>query len=312
MRNNKIFKHIALTTLIAFSAVGCMDDDQDYPAADKPEITLGTSNVTVTEGDTGFITLNLSRAIGSEIDLKMEAVSGNATVDDYSVTAAKEFTSADDGVGSFPAYNIVIPTGVDTFDIPVSAIDDISVEGDETTTFRITSTGNGKAFLGEDGILATVTFANNESTDFYFGVSWTGTYTDADGDAHDYCDYDLDLELYDTAFNTLGTSYSSCPEEIRFPAGALPDGDYYLVPSFYTNAGPVPPAEGQTAIPAMITFSKPGVFVETIDLSNIWDTTEGGVAEGNSDGYLVRYLLTISGTTYTVTNVETGAVIAQG
>ena len=67
------------------------------------------------------------------------------------------------------------------------------------------------------------------------------------------------------------------------------------------------------SIPAKLSFGVLGSNSEsiTVDLSNIWNTTTGGYEQGNADAYLVRYMLTIAGSTYTITDSDTGTVVFQ-
>lgn len=312
MKKNIKILHYSWLILFALLITGCTDYEQNYPDADKPIITPESTTVSITEGETGFITLNLSKAIGSPIDLKMMKVGEDATAgdEDYTVDSADEYTSPDDGVGPVPAYKIVIPIGVTSFDIPISAIDDADIETDETVTFQLTSTGNGMGFIPEESQIITVTIINNVSDDFLARLSWNGTYVDADGDEHDLCDFDFDLEIYSQDLSeTLATSYSSCPEEIRLSPGDLEDGTYWIVPSFWSNAG-IPPAEN-IQFPAMMTFAQPGAQIVTEDLSTVWDYETGGAAEGAENAYYIDYILTVSGSNFTITDSDGNLLFEQ-
>lgn len=300
MKNNFI-KSLFCLAIVAVSVVSCMDDDQNYPDPDKPIISAN-STISINEGETASIVLNLSKPIGSPIDLKLTPVDGTASDSDYSV-AASEFTSVDDGVGPVPAYGIEIPSGVSSFEVPLTALSDIDIDNGETIVFELSSTLNGKGLVADDSKIITVTINNIESTDLYIELAWSGNYVDADGDSHDFCDLDLDLELYsDPDYNTIiATSYSDCPESITIEPGDLADGVYYIVPSFYSNSGSVPPAEN-AQIPARMTFANPGKKVTTDDLSSLWDYENGGVDE-NGDinySYYLSYELTVSGNTYSI------------
>uniref|UniRef100_UPI0026F132BF hypothetical protein n=1 Tax=Mesonia mobilis TaxID=369791 RepID=UPI0026F132BF len=121
-------------------------------------------------------------------------------------------------------------------------------------------------------------------------------------------------EIYDSSLaNTVATSYSDCPEQINILEGDLPDGTYYLVPSYWSPAGAVAPTDYES-IPAEITIAKRGVFVETIDFSGVWTNFQQGANEGNPNGYVPFASLEISnnGTTYNVSDFNTGETIVEG
>lgn len=314
MKNILKIKLIAAFALLAMIATSCTDYEQNYPDPNKPVVTVASQDISITEGETGSITLNISRSIGNPIDLKLMPLTeqSTATDSDYSVTAAGEFTSGDDGVGPVPAYDIVVPAGSTTFDIPIDAIDDLDIEGAETVVFELTSTGSGMGVVDEDNNIITVTINNNESKDFYTELAWSGTYTGTDGAQHEFCDLDLDLEIYTADFGAIvANSYSDCPESIRLSPGEIEDGTYYIVPSFWTNAGSTAPAEN-VQIPARITFTQPGVQTETIPLDDVWDYETGGYDDGNEDGaYYVNYVLEVNGEHFTVTDGEGNVVFEQ-
>ena len=305
------YKFITVGIIMAVLAIGCTDYEQNYPDPNKPVVSIASSDVTLTEGESGSITLNISRAIGSNIDLKLTPMTEGSTLSDsdYSLSTFGEFTSADDGVGSVPAYDVVIPAGTTSFEIPISTLDDVDIEGTETISFQLSSTGSGMATVDTNSDMVTLTINNNESSDFYTELAWSGSYLGADGVMHGFCDFDLDLELYSADFTLLAASYSSCPESLRISVGDLTDGTYYIVPSFYTSSGPAAPAENVN-IPARLTFAQPGVQTETVSLETLWDYNTGGAVEENPDAYYVEYQLEVDGTNFTVTN-GAGTVIFQ-
>ena len=302
------FKYTFLGAIMLLSAISCTDDDQSYPDPNKPIATVDTNSITINEGESATVTLTLDKVIGDEIDYKIEVVGGDATDgDDFQIVADDDYPEFDLGPAG---YRLTIPAGASSRTFQINGLNDIYVDGSESVRLKITSAGNGNGLLENGEEFITVNLNNQTSQDFYVGLAWSGTYVDADGDEHDFCDFDLDLEIYTDVFGLVATSYSSCPEEITVPANALADGNYYLVPSFYDNDTGVAPATN-VQIPATITFAKPGIDVAQIDISDVWDYETGGFEQGNPDAYLVRYLLNISGTTYTVTDLETNQVVFQ-
>ena len=59
-------------------------------------------------------------------------------------------------------------------------------------------------------------------------------------------------------------------------------------------------------------FAKPGVWLQEVDESAQWNTTDGGAGQGNPNAYLVRYQLNITAGVYTVTNADTGDTVGMG
>lgn len=313
MKKTFNIKNLIVIALAAITITSCNNDDQEYPDPNKPVVTVSSSTLTLTEGESGVITLNLSHAISSPVDLKLMPVSGDAEKDvDYSVTTSAEYTSPDDGVGPVPAYHVVIPTGVTTYDIPVSAIDDLDAEENESVTFELSSTGNGIALVAEDSQTLTLNITNN-TANFVTTLAWSGTYIGEDGAEHEFCDSDLDLEIYNADYTEYAaTSYSNCPESIVIAPSELADGDYWIVPSFWAVHGTAP-AENVN-IPARLIFSQAGTTSsETVDLGDLWDLETGGYADTEDlmGSYLFdAYKLTVSGSSFTVTGPD-GSVIFQ-
>ena len=303
---NKI-KYILSTVLVSM-LIGCdAEKASQDPAAiigtdsyPTPTFTLTSGATTVNESDETVITYDITfdKASNRAIDFSFVQVGGDAT-------EGEDFILNQATVQPFSLKS----------EISITILNDEVIEGVETAELQLQSGPSlGNKFLVNPNTsfpLETITIENFESDDFKVQLDWDVTYLDADGDPHSLCDMDLDIEIYAADFSEIiATSYSSCPESITIPAGALPDGDYWLIPSFWSTNGAVPPASN-LQVPAMFTFSNPGVVSETIDLSNIWDTDSGGNQQGNTDAYVVKYVLNIAGTTYTVTDLDTGAVVFQ-
>lgn len=304
---NKI-KYILSIVLVSLLIVGCdaekaSQDPSDIIGTDSyptPSFSISSGSTTVNEGDETVITWDITfdKPSNRAIDFSFVQIGGDATEgEDFELGSATVQPFSTNG------------------QISVTILNDEVIEATETVQLQVQSGPSlANKFLVNPNTqfpAPTITIQNFASDDFKIQLDWDATYLDADGDPHSLCDLDLDLEIYNEDFSgPIATSYSSCPEAITIPAGALPDGNYWLVPSFWTNAGAVPPA-ATVQIPAMVTFSKPGVAENTIDLTGTWDTTTGGNVQGNSDAYLVRYVLNIAGTSYTVTDLDAGEVVFQ-
>ncbi|PWH83409.1 hypothetical protein DIS18_02315 [Algibacter marinivivus] len=304
----KKIKYILNLAIVALLIVGCDAEKASVDPADigstsrypTPTFTLTGGNTTVNENNQTVFTYNivLDKPISEAIDFSIVQTGGNATLhEDFEVEN-----------GTIAAYTT-------STQVMVMILDDEEIEGTETAELTIESGPSlaNKFLVNPNTSFPSTTFTiqNSETDDFKVQLDWDAIYLDSDGDEHHLCDMDLDLEIYTADFSGIvATSYSSCPEGIRIPAGALADGNYWLVPSFWSTAGAVPPATN-IDIPAMITFAQVGVTDSTDDLTGVWDTDTGGDRQGNADAYLVRYVLNISGTSYTVTNVDSGAVVFQ-
>ena len=313
------YKYLVAVALLAITATSCTDYNQDYPDPNKPLVTIESQDLTITEGETGNISLNISKAIGNPIDLKLTPIIDESTTlsdSDYTVNAAGEFTSADDGVGKVPAYDIVVPAGSTSFNIPIDAIDDLDIEGSETISFELTTTGSGMGIVDEDNNIVTLTVNNHESKDIVIQLSWDGSYLGADGEMHDFCDFDLDMEIYagtDLSGDIVATSYSSCPESVRIAPGDLEDGTYLIALEYFGIYDVSAPAENVN-IPTMLTLIQPGVQIESFDLSDLWDYDMGGLYEGLTPAdqlIYTNYLLEVNGESFTVVDASGNTVFEQ-
>ncbi|WP_223549412.1 hypothetical protein [Aestuariivivens sp. NBU2969] len=293
----KNFKYI-LGFLVLTSVITSCDNYDVEPVIDesaKPMVTatIASSSINESGSPTTTITINLDKPIKTTTTFVATQIGGSATEADFEVSSA------------------VVPAYQTSTTMEISIKDDILVEGSENLELQISPAAVPDIYEVIGTPTVSLNIENSTSDDFVFKMDWDAIYLDADGHEHHLCDFDLDLEIYDADFNFIGASYSSCPEEIRFSPGDLPDGDYWLIPSFWSSGGTAPPAE-PIDIPAVLTFAKPGVVLETLDLTGVWDTATGGYVQNNPDAYLVKFVLTISGSNYTVTDVDTGTVVFEG
>ncbi len=278
-----------------------INDTDRYPT---PTFTL-LSSVDISSVNEGSVQeivwqVTLDKPINRAIDFSWVDLGGTATLhDDYDLE------------------NATVPAFGTTGELKVIIYNDDLIEDNETINLTIQSGPSlANTYLVNPSATyptANIIIDNFESTDFIFSMDWGVTYDGNDGSPHSLCDMDLDLEIYLADFSAIvATSYSSCPESITIPAGALPDGDYWLIPSFWSTASAVPPAT-DFDIPATVTFGVGGVAFESFDLTGQWNTS-GGLQQGlsSAQAYLIKYVLTIAGSSYTVTDSDTGAVIFQG
>lgn len=307
MKKLNIIKFILSGALLA-STVSCYEE-AEFAQSDKPVVSnVGETTFTLEEGSSATIDLAISKSIASSIFVIFRPQSGDADYSDY--TLGDGILADDFGYGGPNGYVVEIPAYTSTYSIPVEAIMDIAPEGAESVTLDMLAWNTRMGIIEGGKVTYTINVSNFESDDLDITFAWNdgGTYYDTDGEEIDLCDIDFDLELYDSGFDLVAYSWSNCPEDIYIPAGALPDGTYYLGAAFYSING----VEFESTInfPAMLTFTKVGQSTTTLDLSSLWNSVDGGYDDGNDDGYYF-YILTISngGTTYSITDFQTGDTV---
>ncbi|TGV02045.1 hypothetical protein [Flavivirga rizhaonensis] len=289
--------YILSLLVISTCFLGCDENDLS-PVIDesaKPSVSATSSVTSISESGspTFTVTINFDKPIKTTTSFIATQIGGSASENDFSASSA------------------VVPAYAKSATMDITINDDIFVEGSESVDLQISAPGISDSYEVIGTPTVSFNIENSVSNDFIFKMDWDAIYTDSDGDEHHLCDYDFDIEIYDAADDVVAASYSSCPEEIRLSPGDLPDGDYSLTPTFWSSTGAVPPAE-PINIPAILTFAKPGVALETIDLTGTWDTETGGFQQSNPNASLFKYTLTISGSSYIVTDSDTGTIVFQG
>lgn len=317
MKKNS-FKFLFAVVSLGFLA-SCSEDDNATTSARvvKPVVSAAATNFTVTEGETVTIDLTTDTQYSKPMAFKLELVGGNGSFRDYTCTGTE--TILDDGWGII-GHKISFPAFASTASFDVTPIFDLLPEGTETFVFRLYPMGNSNGLVDAASETITITVNNATSDDVVTVVDWSensydtfgslveGSYLGVDGNDHSFCDYDFDLEIYDAGFGYHATSYSSCPEQASV-LGTDPDGDYYIVPSFWTNAGPTEP-ESPIGFNVKVTIAKPGVWVSE-SVITLWNSTVGGAEEGNPDAYQIAGILTKTGTTYSLEDLD-GNILASG
>jgi hypothetical protein len=309
--------------------VSCNDDDtlEGVRGQKQSVVTIDQTSADAAEGQELSFTLTVDKPLSTPMDFKLEVVDGESTASfrDFTTSGSETDISAG-GIGQGKiGYDLTFPAYATSYTFTITPIVDLLPEDTETLKLLLRSSHNGMGLVAPGSEYITINIANTVSDDFVMILNWDapatdsfgtihpGTYIGADGSEYDLCGFDFDLELYDADFNVVDDSYSSCPEEITLSADA-PDGDYIIIPSFYTNAvaddNAVP--AGELKFPVTLTLAKPGVFNHVVDMTQVWTYAIGGDQEGNPDAYIPAAIVTKSGTTYTVTDYNTGTVLAQG
>lgn len=318
------YKFLFAAALLA-SLASCSDDDDKTLSTRvvKPVITTALSATTVSEGEDITITLTADKAISHPMEFKFEVLPGSTGgFRDLSSAEGTE-TTVTAGFGVL-GFQVTMPAYTTSYTFTITPTVDLEVEGAETFNIRFYGDGNSNGIVAEGSEFFSFTVNNTVSDDFianfdwsetaadYFGTLNPGTYVGEDGEDHEFCDFDFDLELYTyPALDYFATSYTDCPESVTI-AGDDPDGQYLLVPSFYTIAGAEVPQSGEIDFKAFVEMGRPGAFKTVYNLDGVWSYTEGGVEEGFANGQYPIVFIEKAGTTYTVRDFATDEVLGTG
>lgn len=318
----------AVAALVLLSS--CNDDDTTFTKSDKAIVTPSISSLTLAEGGTGQVTLTLDKPLNEKTDLKIELLSGTGEFRDFSVSYGSNEpidieTTVDDGWG-YIGYKLAIPAYTTTLTFDINALEDFAAEGSESLVLKLSPAGNGLALLPEGGETINLTINNTVSNNFDVEMSWNGPfasphgtildteYVGVDNLKHGYCSFDFDLEIYDASLSNVEYfDYDNCPAVSTIDASA-PDGDYIIVPSFWTRvvaAGSVPKS-GDIIYPVKVTMGKKGSFVHTTDMTGKFKYTTGGAVQGNPNAYIPIAVVTKTGTNYVLTDFDTAEVLGSG
>ena len=322
MKNIFNYKFIAVAFSLGLLS-SCNNEDTSFTKSVKPIVTTQQTSLTIAEGASAPVTLTLDKPYKEKSQLKIEIVGGTGSNDDFDTDGVQ--TTTGDGWGLL-GYQLEIPAYATSFTFNINAILDLLPEGTETLKLKLSSAGNSNALVDAGSEFINVTISPTVSTNFVARFDWSGSSKDAHGTTvagkykgtddkmHEYCGYDFDLEIYDAGFNLVDASYSSCPEEITLDGATTPDGDYIIVPSFWTRviAAAAVPKTGEIIYPAFLTMSKPGAFVHTVDMTGRFKYSIGGAVQNNPDAYVPVAVVTKTGTSYVLTDYNTSEVLAQG
>ena len=292
--------------VVALLAISCESDDAyEFALAEKPVVTATATErqYTIEEGDTLFLEFTVDQPINRAMQFQM-LVNGSAEMDsDYWV--GDEHLPGDNGDPT-SGYRITVPAYTETFEVPFIAYSDlVPQEGSETVNLTLSAVGVRTALTeDENGIEFDITIQEVESENYFISLDWTGSYLDEEEEEHDWCDFDLDLEIYDAAGEIVGASYSSCPEELTITPGDLPDGTYTIVATYWSPLEAALPVDFD-AIPATVILAQPGVTYQEVDLTQVWTDFTAGADEDNPNAFVGVATLEISGSNYTLNDVYT-------
>lgn len=301
-RNN--FKFIFGFALLAVMASCSEDDDATKERIVKSVVTADMTTFNVTEGDVATVTLTIDKPLNVRSDFKLELVGGTGSFRDYAVDGDE--TVLDDGYGiighkvTFPAY-----ASTSTFDI--TPLLDYFPEGAETLIFRLYPMANSTALVNANSETITLNVANGTLNEVQMELNWAGTtnsfgnivdmeYVGDDGVSHSFADFDFDLIVLGPA--NIFTGATGAQPEFAKIASTRPDGFYDVVIDLWDTTGAATPAKKINFKP-MLTISKPGVWVEVMDLSGIWSSDDLGSGSGPAADIWAGYVQK-AGTTFTL------------
>jgi hypothetical protein len=329
--NYKVFT--AALGLVLFSSCN-NNDEETYQNTVKSIVTASTTSLNIAEGNSSSVTLTLDKALNIKTDLKIEVSSGTGVFRDFEVTyGANEpidiETATDDGWGLI-GYKLTIPAYTTSFTFDISSVLDVLPEGTENIVLKLSTAGNGVALVDSASQFINLTIPNTVVNNFVATLEWDGkkadahgtinptSYTTVEDKVRDYCTFDFDLEIYDTSLsNVLYQDYDNCPAECTIDA-ADPDGDYVIVPSFWSRGTTAQqavyaPKSGEIIFPVKVTMSKPGKFTHTTNLSTgQFKYSTGGAVQGYPDAYVPIAVVTKTGTNYVLTDYNTLEELGSG
>lgn len=204
---NKIF----LLGAVSLSLFSCMDDDQDYPAVDKPTATISPMEVTAAEGDTVTFTVTLDKPAPLKSSFKLEYVEGDATDTEDVTVDAEDFQANDSGPAGY-SVSIPVLSTTTTFDVIIN--EDIFADVNESGTYRFRPLLNFTSNVAGGDQLVTINIDNTQSyngfnaDDLGIELKWDGivsfSYLDNDPDT------DPDSENPDDNVQVTETDYDLC------------------------------------------------------------------------------------------------------
>lgn len=300
------------------------DDDTLNTRADKPVVTLDATSFSVTEGETVSITMTADKALTVPMEFKLELLpSSTGTFREVEVSGAE--TDITTGAGVI-GYIVTMPAYTTEYTLDITPILDLDVESTETFNFRLYGSSNSTGIIANGNESIAIEVANGTSDDFVAELDWNGTWADdfgtlhagtyigADGEEHEYCGFDFDMEILDNTFTPVYYDWDNCPAIATLPGSGpeeAPDGEYYIVAAFYTRtvAAAAVPQGGDLTYPVQLAMGKPGVFVHKADLSEFYSYAAGGYANGNDAAYKGVGILTKTGSNYVLTDFDDPSII---
>ncbi|MBW3673675.1 choice-of-anchor K domain-containing protein [Vibrio cholerae] len=169
----------------AITTTGTIVDNDEVPTIKS----IGTGDVTATEGDALIFTVKLSNVSSTSTSFDFLLQDGTATSDDYGAASFSNGVTYDASIGK-----ITVPTGVTSFTVNVPTTNDSIEEADETVKLTIggkevigTIVDNDNAPVIDDATVNNLSESIANGTEVYdVHEARTGNDTDLDGEALQY------------------------------------------------------------------------------------------------------------------------------
>ncbi|MGT3829851.1 Ig-like domain-containing protein [Vibrio cholerae] len=169
----------------AITTTGTIVDNDEVPTIES----IGTGDVTATEGDALIFTVKLSNVSSTSTSFDFLLQDGTATSDDYGAASFSNGVTYDASTGK-----ITVPTGVTSFTVNVPTTNDSIEEADETVKLTIggkeaigTIVDNDNAPVIDDATVNNLSESIANGTEVYdVQEARTGNDTDLDGEALQY------------------------------------------------------------------------------------------------------------------------------
>ncbi|ACP05873.1 cadherin domain-containing protein [Vibrio cholerae] len=169
----------------AITTTGTIVDNDEVPTIKS----IGTGDVTATEGDALIFTVKLSNVSSTSTSFDFLLQDGTATSDDYGAASFSNGVTYDASTGK-----ITVPTGVTSFTVNVPTTNDSIEEADETVKLTIggkevigTIVDNDNAPVIDDATVNNLSESIANGTEVYdVHEARTGNDTDLDGEALQY------------------------------------------------------------------------------------------------------------------------------
>lgn len=316
-------KYIFGLTILGLLASCSDDEDATSQRIVKSVVTADATTFNLNEGDAAMVTLTIDKPLNVRSDFKLELVGGTGAFRDYTVVdggdanpETDEETTVDDGYGII-GHKVILPAYASSVTFDITTLVDYLPEATETLVFRLYPMGNSTALVDESSETITITLANTTLDEIQSELKWATkfnahgnfddiTYLGVDEVTHSLEAWDFDLLVFGP--NNIFTGATGAEPEYATIASSRPDGDYELWIDLWDSPRGVTAVVGTGYKPVklvnlkpILTVSKPGVWVQEIDLSGIYDSNVIGSNSGPAaDMYVAR--LNKAGTVYTLYN----------
>ncbi len=303
MKNKFNIKNWFALLLAPMLVISCADDDStNIENSVKPNLTAEVTTYDVTEGEVASLSFQLDKPHNRPIQYRLVMLESSTATDqeDYIIPGCRsndETCVAIEENGGPVGYIFEIPAYTTEYTVDITTILDEFAEETETLKLQVISN---RTLLGTvNNLFIDINIQNATSNNLSMRLKWDGVFN-SDGEEIDFCELDMDMELYDAAFDLVDYSYDYCPEELIMLSDDLPDGTYYLDISLWTTRG----YAENINVPANVNFFKAGTDLnQTSDVSAFFPMQDGGLNDGNGAA-IITFEIEKTGNTYSITDPD--------